>query len=297
MRAIARPLCREPEWLMAYWDSLRETFAANVSWSAAVDIALVAVAVYYLLLLVRGTRAIQLLKGIGVLLVLVGISKAAELNTFHWLMTQMLLPGVIALIVLFQPELRLALERLGRGRLWPGVVTDLKGEEVSRLITEVVRGARQLAQSRVGALIVFEREVGLNDITRTGKRLDGVVSTELLRTVFFPGSPLHDGAAVMRGDRLVAAGCVLPLTERDDVGALLGTRHRAALGLSEQSDAAVVIVSEESGAVSLAFDGRLFANLTDDALRQQLLDVLMPPERERPLKLRRKSNAASKSWI
>lgn len=282
---------------MAYWDSLRETFAANVSWSAAVDIALVAVAVYYLLLLVRGTRAIQLLKGIGVLLVLVGISKAAELNTFHWLMTQMLLPGVIALIVLFQPELRLALERLGRGRLWPGVVTDLKGEEVSRLITEVVRGARQLAQSRVGALIVFEREVGLNDITRTGKRLDGVVSTELLRTVFFPGSPLHDGAAVMRGDRLVAAGCVLPLTERDDVGALLGTRHRAALGLSEQSDAAVVIVSEESGAVSLAFDGRLFANLTDDALRQQLLDVLMPPERERPLKLRRKSNAASKSWI
>jgi len=282
---------------MDYWNSLRETFAVNVSWSAAIDIALVAVAVYYLLLVVRGTRAIQLLKGIGVLLVLVGISRAAELNTFHWLMMQMLLPGVIALIVLFQPELRLALERLGRGRLWPGVVTDLKGEEMSRLITEVVRGARQLAQSRVGALIVFEREVGLNDIIRTGKRVDGVVSTELLRTVFFPGSPLHDGAAVMRGDRMVAAGCVLPLTERDDVGALLGTRHRAALGLSEQTDAAVVIVSEESGAVSLAFDGRLFPNLSDDALRQQLLDVLMPPERERPLKLRRKSNAASKSWI
>jgi len=282
---------------MEYLQSVRETFAANMNWPGVVDIGLVAIAVYYLLLLVRGTRAIQLLKGIAVLLVLVGISKAAELNTFHWLMTQMLLPGVIALIVLFQPELRLALERLGRGRLWPGVVTDLKGEEMSRLITEVVRGGRQLAQARAGALIVFEREVGLNDITRTGKRVDGVASAELLRTVFFPGSPLHDGAAVIRGDRIIAAGCVLPLTGRDDVGALLGTRHRAALGLSEQTDAAVVIVSEESGAVSCAFEGRLYANLTDDQLRQQLLDVLVPPERERPLKLRRKSNAASKSWI
>jgi len=277
---------------MDYWKTLSGAFAANVSWSAVADIALVAVAVYYLLLLVRGTRAIQLLKGIGVLVVLVGVSKLADLKTFHWLMTQMLLPGVIALIVLFQPELRLALERLGRGRMWLGAVSDLKGEEMSRLIAEVGRGARQLAQSRVGALIVFEREVGLNDIIRTGKRVDAVVSTELLRTVFFPGSPLHDGAAVMRGDRMVAAGCVLPLTERDDVVALLGTRHRAALGLSEQSDAAVIIVSEESGAVSLAFDGRLFPNLTDDALRQRLLDVLVPPERERPLKLRRRSHAA-----
>lgn len=276
---------------MDFLDIVRETLQANVTWASVIDIALVAIAVYYLLLLVRGTRAIQLLKGIGVLLVLVGISKAADLNTFHWLMTQMLLPGVIALIVLFQPELRLALERLGRGRLWPGPVTDVRGEEASRLITEAVRGARQCAQDRVGALIVFEREVGLNDIIRTGKRVDGVVSTELLRTIFFPGSPLHDGAAVIRGDRVVAAGCVLPLSERDDVGALFGTRHRAALGLSEQTDAVVVIVSEESGAVSCAFEGKLFANLTDDALRQQLIDALMPPERERHLTLRRRRNA------
>jgi diadenylate cyclase len=274
-------------------DIVRETLQANVTWASVIDIALVAVAVYYLLLLVRGTRAIQLLKGIGVLLVLVVISKAAGLDTFHWLMTQMLLPGVIALIVLFQPELRLALERLGRGRLWPGSVIDLKGEEVSRVITEVVRGARQCAQDRVGALIVFEREVGLNDIIRSGKRVDGFVSTELLRTIFFPGSPLHDGAAVIRGDRVVAAGCVLPLSERDDVGALLGTRHRAALGLSEQTDAVVVIVSEESGAVSCAFEGKLFANLTDDALRKRLIDALVPPERERHLTLRRKRDAAA----
>ncbi|UCH36503.1 MAG: diadenylate cyclase CdaA [Armatimonadota bacterium] len=276
------------------FDSLRQTVQVDVSLASVLDIALVAVAVYYLLLLVRGTRAIQLLKGVAVLLVLVGVSRWAGLDTFHWLMTQMLLPGVIALIILFQPELRLALERLGRGRLWPGGATDLKGEEVSRLITEIVRAARQCAQSRVGALIVLEREVGLNDIIRTGKRVDGVVSTELLRTVFFPGSPLHDGAAVIRDDRVVAAGCVLPLSERYDVGALLGTRHRAALGLCEQTDAAVVIVSEESGAVSYALEGRLFTNLADDALRKHLVTALVPPERERPLTLRRKAEAAPK---
>jgi len=276
-------------------DTLRQTLQADLTWASALDIVLVAVAVYYVLALVRGTRAIQLLKGIAVLLVLVGVSKALGLATFHWMMTQMLLPGVIALVVLFQPELRLALERLGRGRLWPGAPTDLKGEEAQRVITEIVRGARQCAQSRVGALIVIEREVGLNDITRTGKRVDGVVSTELLRTVFFPGSPLHDGAAVIRGGRLVAAGCVLPLSERDDVGALLGTRHRAALGLSEQTDAAIVIVSEESGAVSYAFERKLYTNLSDDALRKHLVDALMTPERERSVSLRRRKHGASKS--
>jgi diadenylate cyclase len=275
-------------------DTLRQTLQADLTWTSAIDIVLVAVAVYYLLALVRGTRAIQLLKGIAVLLVLVAISRAAGLATFHWMMTQMLLPGVIALVVLFQPELRLALERLGRGRLWPGMPSELKSEEAARIITEIVRGARQCAQSRVGALIVIEREVGLNDITRTGKRVDGVVSAELLRTVFFPGSPLHDGAAVVRGDRLVAAGAVLPLSERDDVGALLGTRHRAALGLSEQTDAAVVIVSEESGAVSFAFERKLYTNLSDEALRKHLVDALVPPERELPVSLRRRRHTASK---
>jgi diadenylate cyclase len=271
---------------------LRETIRSNVNWATVIDIALVAIAIYYLLLLVRGTRAIQLLKGIGVLLVLVAVSRAAGLNTFHWLVTQMLLPGVIALIVLFQPELRLALERLGRGRLWPGGVTDLRGEEVSRLVGEVVRGARLCAQSRVGALMVLEREVGLNDIANTGKRVDGLVSTELLRTIFFPGSPLHDGAAIIGGERVVAAGCVLPLSERDDVGSLFGTRHRAALGLSERTDAAVVIVSEESGAVSYALEGRLFTNLTDDALRKRLLEALVRPERERSIIRWKKGDAA-----
>jgi diadenylate cyclase len=276
---------------------LRETIRDNANWASVMDIALVAVAIYYLLLLVRGTRAIQLLKGVAVLLALVGISKAAGLNTFHWLVTQMLLPGVIALVVLFQPELRLALERLGRGKLWPGAFTDLRGEEISRLVSEIVRGARQCAQDRVGALIVVEREVGLQDIVHTGKRVDGAVSTELLRTVFFPGSPLHDGAAIVRGERLAAAGCVLPLSERSDVSALLGTRHRAALGLSERTDAAIVIVSEESGAVSYAFDGKLFTNLSDDALRKRLLDALVPPEREGSIVRRKKADAASKPAV
>jgi diadenylate cyclase len=158
-------------------------------------------------------------------------------------------------------------------------------------VDELVLSARQLSRERIGALTVIEREVGLNDVIQTGRRVDAVASADLLRTIFYPGTPLHDLAAVMRGDRIVAAGCLLPLTERRDVRGLLGTRHRAALGLSETTDAAVIVVSEETGAISLAVDGRLYSNLTPDVLKQRLLGILTPSPRPRPrLRLRRPSD-------
>ena len=256
-----------------------------------VDIVLVAVSVYYVLRLLRGTRAVQLIKGLLVLGALIVVTGSLHLATFNWMLKQALLPGVIALIILFQPELRLALEQIGRGHILDVGPSALRREQITRLVDELVLSVRQLSRERVGALIVLERQVGLNDVIQTGRRLDGLASADLLRTIFHPGTPLHDLAAVMRGDRLVAAGCLLPLTERRDVRGLLGTRHRAALGLSETTDAVVVVVSEETGTISLAADGKLYSNLTPELLKQRLLDMLAPAPRAPRLRLRRRSDA------
>jgi diadenylate cyclase len=274
--------------LRLVWETLRQNF----SLLSVLDIALVAIAVYYVLRLLRGTRAVQLIKGLLVLGALIVFTGALHLDTFNWMLKQALLPGVIALIILFQPELRLALEQIGRGHLFGAGLATLRREQISRLVDELVYSARQLASERIGALIVLEREVGLNDVIQTGRRLDAVVSADLLRTIFYPGTPLHDLATVIRGDRVVAAGCLLPLTERRDVRGLLGTRHRAALGLSETTDAVVLVVSEETGAISLAVDGKLYSHLTPDVLKQRLASVLTPAPRAPRLRLRRRASAA-----
>jgi diadenylate cyclase len=255
-------------------------------------VALVGVAIYYILRLLRGTRAVQLLKGLLVLGVLIVFTGALHLDTFNWLLKQALLPGVIALIILFQPELRLALEQIGRGHIFGAGLRSLRREEIAQLVDELIRSSRQLARDRVGALIVVEREVGLNDIVQTGRRMDALLSADLLRTVFYPGTPLHDLATVVRGDRVVAAACLLPLPERRDVRGMLGTRHRAALGLSETTDAVAIVVSEETGSISLAVDGRLYGNLTPDTLRQRLLGIVAPAPRPHRLRLRRRQDAA-----
>jgi diadenylate cyclase len=215
-----------------------------------------------------------------------------NLVAFNWLLRQALLPGVIALIILFQPELRLALEQIGRGHILGAGLTSLRREQITRLVDELAQSASQLARERIGGLTVIEREVGLNDVVQTGRRLEAIASADLLRTIFHPGTPLHDLATVIRGDRVVAAGCLLPLTERRDVRGLLGTRHRAALGLSETTDAVVIVVSEETGAISLAVDGKLFGNLTPDVLRQRLLGILAPAQRAPRLRLGRRVDAA-----
>jgi diadenylate cyclase len=269
------------------WKVVRENFTLL----SALDIALVAVSVYFVLRLLRGTRAVQLIRGLLILGLLIILTQALQLSTFNWMLKQALLPGVIALIILFQPELRLALEQIGRGHIFGGFRT-LQQEQIARLVDEMVLCARQLSREHIGALIVIEREVGLNDVIQTGRRIEAMVSADLLRTIFHPGTPLHDLAVVIRGERIIAAGCLLPLTERRDVRGLLGTRHRAALGLSETTDALIIVVSEETSSISLATNGRLFSNLTTDALKQRLLDALTPPQRSSRLRLRRRDDAA-----
>lgn len=269
------------------WETMRSSFPLSL-----LDIALVAVTIYYVLRLLRGTRAIQLIKGLLILGVLIVFAGTLNLVAFNWLLRQALLPGVIALIILFQPELRLALEQIGRGHILGAGLTSLRREQITRLVDELAQSASQLARERVGGLIVIEREVGLNDVIQTGRRLEALASADLLRTIFYPGTPLHDLATVIRGDRVVAAGCLLPLTERRDVRGLLGTRHRAALGLTETTDAVVIVISEETGAISLAVDGKLFGNLTADVLRQRLLGILAPAQRAPRLRLGRRERAA-----
>jgi len=270
------------------WLTLRENF----SLLALLDIALVAVAIYYVLMLLRGTRAVQLIRGLLILGALIAFTGLLNLSTLNWVLTRTLLPGVIAVIILFQPELRMALEQIGRGQIFGVGLRSLRQEQITRLVEELVYSARQFSHDHTGALMVIEREVGLNDVIQTGRRLDAAASADLLRTIFYPGTPLHDLAAVIRGDRLVAAGCLLPLTERREVRGLLGTRHRAALGLSETTDAVIVVVSEETGAVSLAVDGKLYSNLTPDILKQRLLGILVPAQRSSRLRLGRRTDAA-----
>jgi diadenylate cyclase len=262
--------------LSRLWDTIR----TNFTWVSIIDILALTGVVYLLLRLVRGTRAVQLLKGLAVLLVLILVTDPLGLKGINWLLSQALLPGVIALIILFQPELRLALERLGRGRIWAMSGLGIQSQAVVDTVNEVVRFARESSTARLGALVVIERSVGLGDIARTGRQVEGPVTAELLGMIFAPGSPLHDLAALVRGSRVVAAGCLLPLSEARLAAASRGTRHRAALGVSERTDAVALVISEQTGMVSLAYEGRLATNLTDDAIRRRLLSLLSPPARQ-----------------
>ncbi len=236
------------------------------------DIVLVAYIVYRGLLLLEGTRGSSVIRGVLIVLVLLGVT--SWLPTLNWMLGQLLLPGVIALVVIFQPELRLALERLGRAGSLSGAFMRLEVEEQQRVINEIVEAAEELSERRMGALIVLQRESGLMDVTRTGKTINGRVSVDLLTTIFYPNTPLHDGAVVVRGDQVVAAGCVLPHSERPGLSTATGMRHRAALGLSERTDAVTVVVSEETGAVSLAVDGNLSPGLERAQLMERLNRLL-----------------------
>ncbi|MDW8155248.1 MAG: diadenylate cyclase CdaA [Armatimonadota bacterium] len=237
-----------------------------------VDIAIVAFVVYQLMLLIRGTRAVQLVQGMAVLFVVYAAASALGLHTLQAILGYLGAIIPVALLVLFQPELRRILEQIGRGRLlWPPSV--LEREVALRLAHDVARAARVLAERRHGALIVLERRTGLGDFAETGIRLDALLSVPLLLTVFHPNTPMHDGAVIVRGNRVLAAGCVLPLSESPLLSRALGTRHRAAVGITEGTDAVAVVVSEETGMVSLARDGTLSRGLGEEELRAELLGL------------------------
>jgi diadenylate cyclase len=245
----------------------------QITWSTAADVLLVALIFYAILRLFRGTQAVSLLRGLLVV-VLVALLAASRLTAFNWLIRNSLPAILVAIPVIFQPELRRALERLGRTTPLIG----LGGRETAaqKVMHEVILAVETLSRERTGALIVLEGETGLEEHLESGQRLDAQVSARLLTTIFFPGTPLHDGAVIVRGDRVVAAACVLPLTARALPDGTLGTRHRAAVGITEQTDALAVVVSEETGIISVARNGRIARRLDAQRLRRVLQAFSQP---------------------
>lgn len=233
------------------------------------DILLVSVIVYRLLLFIKGTKAAQMLIGLGLLLGASLLSRYLELYTLDWLVQSFWAQAVIALIIVFQPEIRRALAQMGEAQF---LQTFTSAEELKSL-EEIVRATVALANRKMGALMVIERDTSLKDFVEIGTPLDAKVSKELLISIFHPASPIHDGAVVIKGNRVVAAGCFLPITLSPEVSKALGTRHRAGLGLAEETDAVVIVVSEETGMISLAISGKLETNLDMARLRNVLTDL------------------------
>ena len=233
------------------------------------DILIVAIILYKVYEMLQDTRAITLVKGLLVLLGITLVCNWMELHVISWLLQKTVTLIFVALPIVFQPELRRALELLGQGRFL-GNAALLDDEQARSVVHELVRAVRTLASTKTGALLVIERNMGLNDISATGIQIDGLITAEFLLNVFIPNTPLHDGAAVIRGNRLIAAGCLLPLTENRTLSTELGTRHRAAIGLSEQCDALIVVVSEETGTISIAENGHIMRHLDKETLQAML---------------------------
>lgn len=239
-----------------------------------IDIFLIALIVYQLLKVLKETRAMQLVKGIFILFLILQVSSWAHLTTLNYLLRNAMQVGMFAIVVIFQPELRNLLEKMGRSNV--GRLIDVAtgksagGDDDDYAISEIVAASANMSSTKTGALIVIERETKLGDVIRTGTLLDAEVSSALLENIFFPKTPLHDGAVIIRGDRIHTAGCFLPLTSNTNLSRDLGTRHRAALGISEASDAIVVVVSEETGKISIAINGSLTRNLTEASLKTAL---------------------------
>ena len=264
---------------MSAWILYLQQFASNLRWQDLLDITLVSIVLYRLFLLIKGTRAVQLLRGVLLLLVAYLVSRWLQLNTITWLVQSAATMIIVAIPVVFQPELRRALALLGQGELFRSEFFGKNGADMARVIDELVMAVRMLSSRKIGALIILERQTGLNEFSETGTPIQGLVTADLLTTLFFPNSPLHDGAVIIRGDRIVAAGALLPLSEnfRRTQKRTIGTRHRAALGLSETTDAVAIVVSEETGVISVAQMGQLQRHLTEDDLRAILAGLYQAP--------------------
>ncbi len=243
-------------------------------WTDLVEILIVAYVLYRVLVVLQRTRAMQIMLGVGLLAVLYGASRLLDLILIRTLLETALQYGAIAALVVFQPELRAALARLGQSRM----LRAFQRFEGTRVADEVVEAAVRLSRSRHGAIIAIEQEVGLGEYAETGRAVDARVSAEMLTTIFTPLSPLHDGAVLISGDKIRAAGAILPLTQTTVKDRSLGTRHRAALGLSEETDAIVVVVSEETAQLSVAVGGRLERDVSSDRLRSIVQGVAAAPE-------------------
>ena len=263
------------------------TFDRLTIWSA-LDVFTVAIIIYGVLSLFRGTSAFSALYGIALMLIAVAVlSSLTRLVMLNWLLRNLLPFLSFGLLVVFQPELRRAMERIGRVRsLLRRPLTARDQDGIERAITEIARSCRRLSERRYGALIVIERETGLHEYSDSGVQLDAIVTTELLLTIFFPNSPLHDAAVIVHGDRILAAGCVMPLSE-SPLESSMGTRHRAGLGITELTDALSIVVSEETGIITLMNNGQMVRNLDEGKLRKVLTVLLSPQVSRSPWRWRR----------
>lgn len=256
---------------MPIWESLTDSSPVAVL-KNIVDVLLVWYVFYKLITIIKGTKAVQLLKGIFVIIIVRILTDVFGLDTLKWMMDQVLPWGFLAIIIIFQPELRRALEQLGRGRLFARS-TMQEEEERNRLMEAITKSVSYMAKRRIGALISIERETGLSEYIETGTSMHSDMSSELLINIFIPNTPLHDGAVIIQRNRIAAAGCYLPLSESPFISKELGTRHRAALGISEVTDAITIIVSEETGAVSITANGDLDRNLSMEEFEARLRRV------------------------
>ncbi|NLY19996.1 MAG: TIGR00159 family protein [Tissierellia bacterium] len=250
----------------------------NVRIQDIIDIIVVAYIFYKIFILIKETRAEQLIKGIVLFLILTLVSGWLELYTLSWILNKAMTAGAFALLVVFQPELRRALERLGRIRVLNKSLIDSRGESLGNLVKEISNAVASLSRQKIGAIMVIERQIGLNDIIESGTLIDGLVTSDLLINIFIPNTPLHDGAVIIRDDKIRAAACFLPLSDNMSVSRELGTRHRAALGVSEMSDSLTVIVSEETGTISIAEYGTISRHLDIETLEKILWELYTPEE-------------------
>ncbi len=253
--------------------------AATIRPADILEILLVAIILYKLYAMLEGTRAITLAKGILVLFMTNFFCNVFQLNLLSWIFEKVMTWTFILFPIVFQPELRRTLERLGQGRFFFSERTSLDVAEANKVVEELVKASKSLSATKTGALMVIERKMGLNDVSDTGIKLDAMITSELVLNIFFVNTPLHDGAAIIRGKRIYAAGCLLPLTEKTGLSKELGTRHRAALGISEQCDALVLVVSEETGTISIAENGKLTRHLDGDTLAKMIRPAFVHPHK------------------
>jgi diadenylate cyclase len=262
---------------MTNFAEIREVLAHYRWFSDTVDIALVSFVLYRLLLFLKGTRAFQMLIGLGLLVLVFIASQTFELYALDWLIHSFWSQIVLAVVILFQPEIRRTLAKVGERHMF----RSLTPGESSKSIEELVKAAVSMANKRIGALIVVERDTDLSTIVEMGTDLDARITKEILVSIFLPYSPIHDGAAIIRGGRIIAAGCFLPLTLSSNLSKALGTRHRAAVGLTEETDAVVVVVSEETGEISVVINGAIEHSADAPALRKTLSDLFAQKKKKR----------------
>ncbi|BBF44145.1 diadenylate cyclase spyDAC [Lachnospiraceae bacterium KM106-2] len=274
----------------------------DISLTDILEIAIIAYLIYHLIIWVKDTRAWILLKGIIVILVFSVIASILDLSVILWILSKTINVGIIAFIIVFQPELRRALEQLGRKNLVSSIISfddqKDKNEKFSdRTIGEIVKATFELAKTKTGALMVIEQDMLLNEYERTGIVIDSVISSQLLINIFEHNTPLHDGAVILRGNRIKAATCYLPLSDNMELSKELGTRHRAGVGISEVTDSLTVIVSEETGGVSIASSGILIRNISNDELRERLIELQNKSSEAKKIKLWRGRQKDEKKMV